>query len=77
MLSIFGTSAAGLDMGDGPADFFSRHLGISSRLLFISGNGRREIPGVAYIPSQLTSLTVNAGDDSQPQRIRFADAAPS
>lgn len=75
-VSIFGTAAQGVDMGDGPAAFFTKHLGISSRLLFISGNGRREIPGIAYIPKQLTSLTVHAGRDPQPQRIRFADAAP-
>lgn len=75
-VSIFGTTAQGVDMGDGPAAYFSKHLGIASRLLFISGNGRREIPGIAYIPKQLTSLTVHAGHNFQPQRIRFADAAP-
>lgn len=75
-LSIFGTTAVGMDMGDGPANFFSKHLDISVRLVFISGNGSREIPGIAYIPKQLTSLTVNTGEDAQPQRIRFADAAP-
>lgn len=75
-VSIFGTAAQGVDMGEGPAKFFSKHLGIESRLLFISGSGRREIPGIAYIPKQLTSLTVHAGHDFQPQRIRFADAAP-
>lgn len=75
-VSIFGTAAQGVDMGDAPAKYFSKHLGIASRLLFISGSGRREIPGIAYIPKQLTSLTVHAGHDFQPQRIRFADAAP-
>lgn len=77
-VNIFGTTAVGLDMGDGPASFFSTHLQIPSRLLFISGKGRREIPGIAYIPQQLASLTVNtnSGGDLQPQRIRFADAAP-
>lgn len=75
-VSIFGTAAEGVDMGDGPANFFSKHIGVPSRLLFISGSGRREIPGIAYIPKQLTSLTVHAGEKPQPQRIRFADAAP-
>lgn len=77
-VNIFGTTAVAVDMGDGPASFFSKHLRVPSRLLFISGKGRREIPGIAYIPRQLASLTVNThtGGDLQPQRIRFADAAP-
>jgi uncharacterized protein len=77
-VNIFGTTAAAIDMGEGPASFFTKHLGISTRLLFISGKGRREIPGIAYIPERLTSLTVNTntGGNLQPQRIRFADAAP-
>ena len=75
-LSIFGTTATGMDMGDAAAKFFSKHLDISVRLVFISGSGSREIPGIAYIPKQLTSLTVNTGENAQPQRIRFADAAP-
>lgn len=75
-VNIFGTAAVGVDMGDELAQFFTRHLGIPSRLLFISGKGRRDIPGIAYIPRHIASLTVNTGGDFQPQRIRFADAAP-
>ena len=66
----------GIDMGDDPAAFFSKHLDMPARLLFISGTGRREIPGVAFIPKQLTSLSIHTGENMQPQRIRFADAAP-
>ncbi|KAH6610442.1 mfs general substrate transporter [Trichoderma cornu-damae] len=76
-VSIFGTEATGVDMGDGPAEFFSKHLDIPTRLLFISGSGSREIPGAAYIPKHRLPLTIRAaGDRFQPQRIRFADAAP-
>lgn len=76
-VSIFGTEATGVDMGDGPAEFFSKHLDIPTRLLYISGSGSREIPGAAYIPKHRLPLTIRAaGDHFQPQRIRFADAAP-
>ncbi|KAM0265227.1 hypothetical protein ACHAQJ_000381 [Trichoderma viride] len=76
-VSIFGTEASCVDMGDGPAEFFSKHLDIPTRLLFISGSGNREIPGAAYIPKHRLPLTIRAaGDHFQPQRIRFADAAP-
>lgn len=76
-VSIFGTAASGVDMGDGPAEFFSKHLDIPTRLLFISGAGSREIPGAAYIPKHRLPLTIRAaGDHFQPQRVRFADAAP-
>ncbi|KAL7946315.1 major facilitator superfamily domain-containing protein [Trichoderma barbatum] len=76
-VSVFGTEASAVDMGDGPAEFFSKHLDIPTRLLFISGSGSREIPGAAYIPKHRLPLTIKAaGDHFQPQRIRFADAAP-
>ncbi|KAM0462829.1 hypothetical protein ACHAPV_003654 [Trichoderma viride] len=76
-VSIFGTEASCVDMGDGPAEFFSKHLDIPTRLLFISGSGSREIPGAAYIPKHRLPLTIRAaGEHFQPQRIRFADAAP-
>ncbi|KAH9884844.1 hypothetical protein F4778DRAFT_761910 [Xylariomycetidae sp. FL2044] len=75
-LSIFGTRADGIDVGDGSAKFFSQHLGMSVRLLYISGSGSREIPGIAYVPQLLSPLTVRAGENLQPQKIRFADAAP-
>jgi uncharacterized protein YcbX len=63
-------------MGQGPADFFTKHLQRPIRLLFIAGTGRREIPGAAYIPNHLAALPVAVGEKLQPQRIRFADAAP-
>ncbi|KAH8888025.1 hypothetical protein GQ53DRAFT_795930 [Thozetella sp. PMI_491] len=75
-VSIFGTSALGVDMGDGAASFFSSHLGFPARLLFMGGSGRREIPGAAYVPRQLNALSLALQQGMQPQRIRFADAAP-
>jgi uncharacterized protein YcbX len=75
-VSIFGTSAIGIDMGQEAASFFSRHIGTQVRLLYIGGSGRREIPGAAYTPNQLQPLSLALRDGMQPQRIRFADAAP-
>ncbi|KIX10451.1 uncharacterized protein Z518_01534 [Rhinocladiella mackenziei CBS 650.93] len=75
-VSIFGTTAIGIDLGDEPAAFFSRHLQQDVRLLTIGGTGRREIPGAAYIPSQRSALSLAVREGLQPQRIRFADAAP-
>ncbi|KAH8807589.1 hypothetical protein F5884DRAFT_857163 [Xylogone sp. PMI_703] len=75
-VSIFGTTAIGVDLGDGPAAFFSDHLNQLVRLLFIGGAGRREIPGAAYIPRQLNALSLADQEGLHPQRIRFADAAP-
>lgn len=46
------------------------------RLVFIAGEGTRDIPGMAYVPKQVKSLTVVAGENLEPQKIRFADAAP-
>ena len=75
-MSIFGTTAIGIDLGDEPAAFFSKHLDQEVRLLSIGGTGRREIPGAAYIPSQRSALNLALQEGLQPQRIRFADAAP-
>ncbi|KAJ2969366.1 hypothetical protein NQ176_g8701 [Zarea fungicola] len=75
-VNIFGTEAAGIDMGDEPANFFGSHLGIPVRLLFIAGSGHREIPGAPFIPRHLMSLSIRPHETRQPQRIRFADAAP-
>jgi uncharacterized protein YcbX len=75
-VNIFGTEALGVDMGQEAADFFSKHLEQDVRLLFIGGNGRREIPGAAYSPNDNMPRSLVAGDTLQQQRIRFADAAP-
>lgn len=75
-VSIFGTSAVGVDVGQEAASFFSNHIGTEVRLLYIGGSGRREIPGSAYMPNQLQALSLALGQGMQPQRIRFADAAP-
>ena len=75
-VSIFGTTAIGADMGEEASSFFSHHLKQDMRLLYIHGSGRREIPGSAYIPKQLNSLSLALNEGLQPQRIRFADAAP-
>ncbi|KAK7584651.1 hypothetical protein V3481_010980 [Fusarium oxysporum f. sp. vasinfectum] len=66
-VNIAGTSAIGIDMGDVPASFFSKHLGQSIRLLFIGGDGSRPVPGTADLEPSMA----NPG-----QRVRFADAAP-
>lgn len=75
-VSIFGTKAPGIDMGDHVADFFTHHLSMPTRLLYIGGNGQREIPGAAYMPKHYRALSISVNDKLQPQRIRFADAAP-
>jgi uncharacterized protein len=76
-VSIFGTTAPGIDMGEDAAKFFTHHLGIPTRLLYIGGNGQREIPGRPFHgPKHPRSLSIAANDKLQPQRIRFADAAP-
>ena len=75
-LSIFGTRATGIDMGEKAANYFSQHMDMELRLLYIGGNGHREIPGTVFIPKHYESLTISANDRLQPQRIRFADAAP-
>ncbi|RQM08046.1 hypothetical protein DH86_00001382 [Scytalidium sp. 3C] len=75
-VSIFGTTAVGIDVGEEAARFFTRHLGRHVRLLFIGGSGRREIPGAAYIPGHVNALSLASQEGLQPQRIRFADAAP-
>jgi len=66
-VSIFGTTAPGMDMGEDVARWFSEHLKQPVRLLYIAG--RREIPGSVFIPNHQAALQVN-------DRIRFADAAP-
>ncbi|KAI1617885.1 hypothetical protein EDD36DRAFT_15068 [Exophiala viscosa] len=75
-VSIFGTTAIGIDLGEEPANFFSKHIGQDVRLLSIGGTGRREIPGAAYVPSEHNALSLALREGLQPQRIRFADAAP-
>jgi uncharacterized protein len=75
-VSVFGTTAIGVDVGDEAANFFSHHLQNNVRLLFIGGSGRREIPGAAYDPKQANALSLALREGLQPQRLRFADAAP-
>ena len=75
-VSIFGTTAVGIDLGDEPAAFFTKHLKQDVRLLTIGGTGRRDIPGAAYVPTQRDALSLAIREGLQPQRIRFADAAP-
>lgn len=74
-VSIFGTQAPGIDMGDSIAAYFSHHLNLHVRLLYIGGNGQREIPGAVFkAPTESVSWSVN--DKLLPQKIRFADASP-
>lgn len=75
-VSIFGTRAPGLDMGDDASRYFSHHLKQTVRLLYIGGNGQREIPGAAFIPKNYQAVSISVNDRLQPQRVRFADAAP-
>lgn len=75
-VSIFGTRAPGLDMGEDAARYFSHHLNQTVRLLYIGGNGQREIPGAAFIPKNYQAVSISVNDKLQPQRVRFADAAP-
>ena len=75
-VSVFGTTAIGVDVGDDVARFFSEHLQADVRLLFIGGTGRREIPGAAYVGKRTDALTLALEEGLRPQRIRFADAAP-
>ena len=76
LLSIFGTSAIGIDMGEEPAIFFSRHLGTSVRLVFIGGDGRREIPGARYARNWLDNISRGLQQEQIPQQVKLADAAP-
>jgi uncharacterized protein YcbX len=75
-VSIFGTKAIGIDMGELVSQYFSFHLGFSVRLLYIGGSGQREIPGSVYMPKHYSALSVSVNEKFQPQRLRFADAAP-
>ena len=75
-VSIFGTKATGIDMGDLVSQYFSFHLKFPVRLLYIGGSGQREIPGSVYMPKHYSALSVSVNDKFQPQRLRFADAAP-
>ena len=75
-VSVFGTTAIGVDVGEEAATYFSKHLRQDIRLLYIGGTGRREIPGSAYIPKQLSTLSLALKEGLQLQRVRFADAAP-
>lgn len=76
LLSIFGTTAKGVDVGQEAADFFSKHLSCDVRLVFTGGPGVRDIPGAAYVPNQHKTLLLALGEGMRPQRIKFADAAP-
>lgn len=67
VVSVCGTTATGIDMGEVPASFFSHHLGQRVRLLFIGGDGSRAVPG---------SDNLQYGVAQSGQRVRFADAAP-
>ncbi|GIZ47490.1 Mitochondrial amidoxime reducing component 2 [Cercospora beticola] len=76
-VSIFGTKAQGIDMGDEVSQYFSHHLGKQVKLLYIGGNGQREIPGAVFMPKhKYRALSIAVNDKLQPQRVRFADAAP-
>jgi len=75
-VSIFGTKAPGIDMGEDVTKYFSHHLGSATKLLYIGGNGQREIPGAAYLPKHYRALSISVNEKLHPQRIRFADAAP-
>ncbi|CAH0054571.1 unnamed protein product [Clonostachys solani] len=80
-VSIFGTSAIAIDMGDNPACFFRKHLGMDVRLCFIGGNGKRMLPGVAFGSRVGAAKVLPPGsplldERVQAQRTRFADAAP-
>lgn len=76
-VSIFGTKAPGINMGEEASKFFSHHLQKEVRLLYIGGTGQREIPGAVFMPKQkYRALHIAVNDKLQPQRIRFADAAP-
>jgi uncharacterized protein YcbX len=64
-------------MGEEVSKFFSYHLGKEVRLLYIGGTGQREIPGAVFMPKhKYRALSIAVDDKLQPQRIRFADAAP-
>lgn len=66
-------------MGDEPAAFFGAHLGQDVRMLFIGGDGRRDVPGAAYLSSRAKTLPASLSQldgNAQAQKIRFADAAP-
>lgn len=76
LVSIFGTTAISIDMGDEAAAFFTQHLGSDIRLVFIGGDGRREIPGAKYAHNWLDAVSRSLEENLHPQRIKFADAAP-
>jgi uncharacterized protein YcbX len=63
-------------MGELVSQYFSYHLKFPVRLLYIGGSGQREIPGSVYMPKHYSALSVSVNDKFQPQRLRFADAAP-
>ena len=62
-------------MGDTIANYFSYHLQRPTRLLYIGGNGQREIPGAAF-NEEREFLSFRVNDKLHPQRIRFADSSP-
>lgn len=73
---IFGTKATGIDMGDIIGRYFSQHLQRPVRLLYIGGNGQREIPGAVMDDEGRESISISVNEKLAPQRIRFADSAP-
>lgn len=77
MVDIFGTRSTGFDMGDAAAAFFSKHLDQPTRLLFIGGKGRRDIPiGDELIPRKPSQFPWLFKDELHTQRVKFHDAAP-
>ena len=75
-VTIFGSSAAGFDMGDAAAQFFSNHLEQPARLLYIGGSESRPIPARALVPRKTRLLSSISGEEMHPQQIAFADGAP-
>lgn len=63
-------------MGDEASSYFTEHLGFEVRLLYIGGNGQRAIPGATNMFRRYGAISAAAMDIFQPQRLRFADAAP-
>lgn len=73
-LSIFGTGAIAIDTGNAAAAFFTKHLGLNARLVYIGGDGKREIPGAKFAPNW--AELVGASNLKNIHGIKFADASP-
>ncbi len=77
-IEIFETRTTGLDMGDEPASYFSKHLNLPNiRLLYIGANNTRDpFPAVTpSVGSALSALGVTQ-KPKHPQKISYADMAP-